>query len=45
MHSAARALAALLPAADLEALPGQQHDVSADALVPALDAFFGARVG
>ena len=39
-HDAAQALAALLPDAQRRVLPGQDHNVDANALAPALTAFF-----
>jgi pimeloyl-ACP methyl ester carboxylesterase len=40
LSSAAQALADLLPEATLQVLEGQQHNVAADALAPALTRFF-----
>ena len=42
--AAVDALAAILPHAERRTLAGQTHDVAADALAPALEEFFGARV-
>jgi pimeloyl-ACP methyl ester carboxylesterase len=43
MTNAARVLAATLPVATLYVLKGQSHDVSPNALAPALLEFFGAE--
>lgn len=42
MHTSAEALAAAIPHARLLTLPGQTHEVEAEALAPALAAFFTA---
>jgi pimeloyl-ACP methyl ester carboxylesterase len=43
MRNGTRALAKVLPNAEYRTLEGQTHDVSAKALAPVLDAFFGNR--
>lgn len=43
MRNGARALATVLPNAQYRTLEGQTHDVSAKALTPVLDEFFGNR--
>jgi pimeloyl-ACP methyl ester carboxylesterase len=43
MRNGSRALAKVLPNAGYRTLEGQTHDVSAKALAPVLDAFFGNR--
>ena len=40
MHSAARAIADLIPGGQTETLPGQEHNVDPSVLAPALTAFF-----
>jgi hypothetical protein len=40
MHTAAEALAAVLPNAERRTLEGQTHDVAADAIAPELADFF-----
>ena len=42
--AAVEALAGILPHAERRTLPGQTHDVAAQVLAPALEAFFGAHV-
>ena len=42
--AAVEALAGILPHAERRTLPGQTHDVAAEVLAPALEAFFGAHV-
>jgi Alpha/beta hydrolase family len=42
--AAVDALAGILPHAERRTLPGQTHDVAADALAPALEEFFGMHV-
>jgi pimeloyl-ACP methyl ester carboxylesterase len=45
MHTAARAVANLLPAGRYHTLEGQQHNVAVEALGPVLEAFFAGRNG
>jgi pimeloyl-ACP methyl ester carboxylesterase len=45
MHSAADALAELLPNAERRTLPGQTHAVSADALAPVVQEFLAVSAG
>jgi pimeloyl-ACP methyl ester carboxylesterase len=40
MHSAARAIADLIPGGQMQTLPGQEHNVDPSVLAPALTAFF-----
>ncbi len=43
LHSGARALAGILPNAELRTVEGQTHEVAAEALAPVLVAFFDGR--